>query len=177
MKNRWVSNIKEAIDDAQRSMSSADMPTYLIIGGRRIPFEVASVALRRRADVPYEDYDLEIEITSSPMNETIEDIVREMRDLGKLDEKSSDTIPRRLMGLGLRTYADRISAALTAPPRNCDVGTEPEQIERFIEFCDSYFNGNDSCGNCPLWVSGTFGRNCQIKWSQMPYVAKKGGAK
>ena len=43
--------------------------------------------------------------------ETIADIVREMRTLGRLDEKSTDKIPRTLQALGLRTYADRIEAA------------------------------------------------------------------
>lgn len=69
VKNRWVSNIREAVEAVQRSMSDNDMPTYLKIGGRRIPFEIASVALRRRTDVPYEDYDLEIEIPSTPISE------------------------------------------------------------------------------------------------------------
>lgn len=44
--------------------------------------------------------------------ETSADIIAEMRNLGKLDEKSTDKIPRSLMGLGLRTYADRLDAAL-----------------------------------------------------------------
>lgn len=43
--------------------------------------------------------------------EKVADIVAEMRNLGKLDEKSTDKIPRSLMCLGLRTYADRIEAA------------------------------------------------------------------
>lgn len=43
--------------------------------------------------------------------ETIADIVREMRTMGRLDEKSTDKIPRSLQALGLRTYADRIEAA------------------------------------------------------------------
>lgn len=46
--------------------------------------------------------------------ETINDIVREMRKLGELDEKSTCRIPRSLMGLGLRTYADRIEASIKA---------------------------------------------------------------
>lgn len=45
-------------------------------------------------------------------NETVEDIVKEMRTLGRLDEKSTDKIPRSLQALGLRTYADRIEAAV-----------------------------------------------------------------
>ena len=48
---------------------------------------------------------------SNEKSETIVDIVREMRTLGRLDEKSTDKIPRSLQALGLRTYADRIEAA------------------------------------------------------------------
>ena len=44
-------------------------------------------------------------------NETVEDIVKEMLNLGLLDEKSTDKIPRSLQALGLRTYAARIKAA------------------------------------------------------------------
>ena len=48
---------------------------------------------------------------SNANQETIADIVKEMRTLGRLDEKSTDKIPRTLQALGLRTYADRIEAA------------------------------------------------------------------
>ena len=48
---------------------------------------------------------------SNEKQETIADIVREMRTLGQLDEESTDKIPRSLQALGLRTYADRIEAA------------------------------------------------------------------
>ena len=48
---------------------------------------------------------------SSAKQETIAGIVREMRTLGRLDEQSTDKIPRSLQALGLRTYADRIEAA------------------------------------------------------------------
>lgn len=47
----------------------------------------------------------------SNKQETIADIVKEMRTLGRLDEKSTDKIPRTLQALGLRTYADRIEEA------------------------------------------------------------------
>ena len=43
--------------------------------------------------------------------ETIADIVREMHNLGRIDEKSTDKIPRSLQALELRTYADRIETA------------------------------------------------------------------
>ena len=48
---------------------------------------------------------------SNANHETIADIVKEMRTLGRLDEKSTDRIPRTLQALGLRIYADRIEAA------------------------------------------------------------------
>ena len=50
---------------------------------------------------------------SNANQETIADIVREMRTLGRLDGESTDKIPRSLQALGLRTYADRIEAAAT----------------------------------------------------------------
>ena len=156
---------------------------------------------------------------SNENQEAIADIVKEMRDLGRLDEKSTDKIPRSLQALGLRTYADRIEAAakrereatrekssqvgnaaamlealeavvkvgyphnfqkeaphirgycceittaikkcfdaLSAPPRNCDVGTAGEQVERHIKLCKGY--------KC---VPGTPCYVCFAKWAQMPY--------
>lgn len=161
----------------------------------------------------------------SDTNETSADIIAEMRDLGKLDEKSTDKIPRRLMGLGLRTYADRleaaakcggnvaamrealeaarrtlklvyenavgflqprladeiihtgstIEAALSAPPRNCDVGTAEEQEDRFFAFCKAH----ECTMNCHIKKKWSFKcghkPSCGVLWSQMPY--EKGGAK
>ena len=62
---------------------------------------------------------------SNANQETIADIVREMRTLGRLDEKSTDKIPRSLQALGLRTYADRIKAAAK---REREAGAEAAQI-------------------------------------------------
>lgn len=44
--------------------------------------------------------------------ETVNDIVRDMYTHGRLDEKSTDKIPRSLLALALRTYADRIESAM-----------------------------------------------------------------
>ena len=65
-----------------------------------------------------------------------------------------------------------INAALAAPARNCDVGTTEEQAERFDCFCQIE---KGDCGRCPLWVSGTVGHNCELRWAQLPY--EEGGAK
>ena len=61
--------------------------------------------------------------------ETIDDIVREMRTLGRLDEKSTDKIPRSLQALGLRTYADRIEAAVKHQFREVTKKEQPNKIE------------------------------------------------
>lgn len=57
---------------------------------------------------------------SNAKQETIADIVREMRTLGRLDEKSTDKIHRSLQALGLRTYADRIETAAKQSVKDCN---------------------------------------------------------
>ena len=70
-------------------------------------------------------------------------------------------------------------AALTTPPRNCDVGTAEEQHARFVSYCDR-------C-DCPMGCDhrksfiGVLKPECAsilkcfTRWAQMPY--KEGGAK
>ena len=70
-------------------------------------------------------------------------------------------------------------AALAAPPRNCDVGTEGEQVKRFTIFCKSqrlHSPGHaDFCNpKCPCRDGGDINL-CALTWAQMPY--KEGGAK
>ena len=68
-----------------------------------------------------------------------------------------------------------IKGALAKPLRNCDVGTEHEQSDRFAEFCRHHQEG---CGlgygskgighpkvTCPAFKN----IECSIVWSQMPY--------
>lgn len=79
---------------------------------------------------------------SNAKHETISDIVREMRTLGRLDEKSTDKIPRTLQALGLRTYADRIEAAAkrereATREKSSQVGNVAamrEALEQFVEY-------------------------------------------
>ena len=58
-----------------------------------------------------------------------------------------------------------VSAALSEPPRNCDVGTAAEQHERFYNFCDKV----EECKECPLWRGGGLTSKCSVYWGQMPY--------
>lgn len=57
-----------------------------------------------------------------------------------------------------------VNEALSAPPRNCDVGTEEEQFERFDRWCNS-----KSIKDC--WGLGC--RKCLVAWSQMQYEEEK----
>lgn len=60
-----------------------------------------------------------------------------------------------------------IEEALSAPPRNCDVGTVAEQNERFDKYCYDHRSHEICCGKCPI-----FGEPCcELAWSQMPYEA------
>ena len=71
---------------------------------------------------------------------------------------------------------DEIEKTLSAPPRNCDVGTADEQAERFILFCRrNSFRGvcNDSCKfanvNRRLGWQEIGQARCFPFWAQMPY--------
>lgn len=77
-------------------------------------------------------------------NETQADILREMRDLGALDAQCGDMIPRSLQALGLRTYADRIEAAVERERTQRDkVSFRCGDCARFGGDCDA----GDSDGN------------------------------
>ena len=69
------------------------------------------------------------------------------------------------MGLTIDTInvGNAITEALSAPPRNCDVGTVEEQKKRFRDFCI-----RSKCDSCPFSEECTLA-NCAICWSQMPY--------
>lgn len=71
---------------------------------------------------------------------------------------------------------DKCKSALSAPPRQCDVGTPEEQSDRFANFCDSH----SACSQCPVKSRWNFANghkpSCGVLWAQMPYESKKGGA-
>lgn len=66
---------------------------------------------------------------------------------------------------------------LSAPARNCDVGTEQEQQDRFREFCRHY-ESEGECGigryeaACPAFQGGR-NPDCSLWWAQMPYEGVK----
>ena len=73
----------------------------------------------------------------------------------------------------------KIYSALSAPARQCDVGTADEQDARFSRFCVEKSSG--SCSGCPDAV-GDFTvangiRECALVWAQTPYAAEEGTGK
>lgn len=66
---------------------------------------------------------------------------------------------------------DKAKSVLSAPPRNCDVGTVEEQAERYEKFCYAHRSREKGCGDCPLLDGGPC---CELAWAQMPYG--EGGA-
>jgi hypothetical protein len=61
-------------------------------------------------------------------------------------------------------------AALSAPPRQCDVGTAYEQSERMEKSVCSKHHG---CVRCPL-RKAKYG-DCSLAWAQTPYDAERKG--
>lgn len=59
-------------------------------------------------------------------------------------------------------------AALTATPRNCDVGTPKEQHKRFIKFCA----GVDECSCCKICNDFSFSGECILTWADLPLGIK-----
>lgn len=95
----------------------------------------------------------------------------------------------------MSSLADKIRKADSSRPlRNCDVGTEEEQVERFKEYCQSnmqyyrdMFGTHEGAGGwdcrayCPIGKmidkNDSLCDHCQLVWAQMPYEAKEGDAK
>ena len=72
---------------------------------------------------------------------------------------------------------DKCKSALSAPARQCDVGTAEEQAERFVKHCQSFLNrdGIKACVGCPCCGVVMYGK-CELAWAQTPYAAEEGGA-
>ena len=65
-----------------------------------------------------------------------------------------------------------MKAALSAPPRNCDVGTSEEQAERFYAFCGYHRFQSGIKGMCSSLCPCIRCRDmcsCITTWEQMPY--------
>ena len=109
---------------------------------------------------------------SAKMREALEKIASMGEQIDNQLGSSDETV---YAFLDERSIAHNISecarSALSAPPRNCDVGTADEQHARFYSFCDKI----EECKECPLWRGGGLTSKCSVYWGQMPY--EEGGEK
>lgn len=85
-------------------------------------------------------------------------------------EKARGVI-KAMGGYWARETLPIIDAALSKPPRQCDMGTVEEQKDRFMEFCDDEKGGRQHCRNCRLCNAC----DCELAWAQMPYTAERKG--
>lgn len=67
---------------------------------------------------------------------------------------------------------DAISAALSEPPHNCDVGTVEEQLDRYGFYCQSRCTSCDERHYCHI-CGERYRMECMMKWAQMPLRGRR----
>ena len=108
---------------------------------------------------------------AAAMREALERVDKFLSVLGKW-LKDNDEVGEYALAAGV--IHTLVEHALSAPARNCDVGTAGEQSDRFTNLCDSR-----DCSQCPVMSLWDFANghtaSCGVLWAQMPY-AEEGGA-
>jgi hypothetical protein len=149
------------------SQSSKYCELQPTVSGKPISFYFAEIADRIKAAAPTTEKSSAVG-NAAAMREALNDIV-EIAKIALIVNclgNSNDSESWRII--------DKCKSALSAPPRNCDVGTAEEQIKRLTEFCEAQErDGVPYCPMCP--VSSPRRRDCALAWAQMPY-AQEGGA-
>ena len=70
----------------------------------------------------------------------------------------------------VKAAQDMAKAALSAPPRNCDVGTADEQAKLFHSFCEKFQSCiQEMCSPLCPFINCCDVCHCMTKWLQMPY--------
>lgn len=68
-----------------------------------------------------------------------------------------------------------VQEALSAPPRQCDVGTAEEQVDRYCRHCQKHCISCERRYACNV-CGERYRLRCIARWAQTPYEAKEGGA-
>lgn len=79
----------------------------------------------------------------------------------------SDNAENKIIKDHLAKPIELAKSALSAPPRNCDVGTADEQVSRYNKFCMQR-----ACSECPFYVASDL-LACGVRWAQMTYEESK----
>ena len=95
--------------------------------------------------------------TNEKLREALETIVRATYDITLRDSTVRDFV---------KHFAKE---ALALPRRNCDVGTDVEQSERYKKFCKKQGNkcAYGGKGSCPIFKE--YKIDCGLTWEQLPY--------
>ena len=113
---------------------------------------------------------------AAAMREALVAVKKSIDGIGKSSLDSDPTILMVALTQVCARLSARIERALSAPARNCDVGTAEEQGNRMWRFCAKQKrNGIINCGYCQ--IKHQYERDCTLDWAQMPYEAQEGGAK
>ena len=65
----------------------------------------------------------------------------------------------------------KIMDALSAPPRQCDIGTVDEQNARYEHYCFIHRTMERCCQDCPIKDEPC----CELAWAQTPYAEEGDG--
>lgn len=100
-----------------------------------------------------------------------EALVKTLDAIKSLSRTHNDDLPEDVCAI-LGRMAFEANEALSAPARQCDVGTPEEQSERMEKaVCSKHYG----CVRCPLRKAKY--SDCSLKWAQMPYEAQEGAVK
>ena len=124
--------------------------------------------------IPHEEVDVSKMETTTPTREkssavgnaaAMREALEQIRELLSIGGK-----PDTAMCIRYEAAYLIANEALSAPPRNCDVGTAEEQEKRFNSFCKTHLSGiRGICSpQCPcIECRSMF--HCLTRWAQMQY--------
>lgn len=142
--------------DTLRSILSG-LPNVMVLNAEIALSTGVKIQMGPCAPVPPISKKQEGDSNSAKMREALEKI----RDAITVDERMAKT------SLSLFDINSIAKSAISAQPRNCDVGTAAEQSRRFCAFCRVR---TEPCDGCTCLEASRKGR-CEFAWAQMPYEA------
>ena len=68
------------------------------------------------------------------------------------------------------SFMPAVRKALSAPARQCDIGTDEEQVERYCRHCQTHCISCEHRHACNV-CGERYRLRCFARWAQMPYEA------
>ena len=162
MSNERQETISDIVAEMRKDIAEGTVGIWSDFGGeiaRRYADRIGAAWKREREATPEKS---SVVANAAKMREALSDACYAMFNFLKTQNGGYEEMAEAL---------DKAKSVLSAPPRNCDVGTADEQHARFYSFCDKI----EECKECPLWRGGGLTSKCCAHWGQMPY--EEGDAK